>query len=147
MKKSVISFLFICTVVILFTGFGEEQTDLSANPSSDEALSGLVFIPDSWNYGGINCGSSSTYGFELKNNGSTTASGQVFVYGGPPFSCTSGCSFNLSPHQSQIVTIKFAPYYEGAANTTIYAIDTNASASGNGVEPSEDPKNPVCQEP
>lgn len=101
---------------------------------TEKVQSGLVFIPSSHDFGDVSCGDYRTYGLEIKNNGAFHESGQVYVVsGGPPFTCISGCSYSIAPGESHYyATIKFEPFYEGSANSTVYAGTASASVSGNG---------------
>lgn len=159
MKKSFISILLLCIFAILFSRIATGQPFMSEEPDpevtehtmdhSEGAFSGLVVIPNSYNYGEWYCTHSVTFGFEIKNNGTTNMSGNVFINGGPPFTCVSGCSFSLSPRQSQLAYIKFEPFYEGPASGTLIAgVGATASLSGEGeeLEDEEDPLYPLCEE-
>lgn len=157
MKKSFISILLLCIFAVMFSRVAAGQPFISEEPvhevaehsmdNSVEAFSGLVVIPDSHDYGGWYCTHSVTYGFQIKNNGATSISGSVYIYGGPPFSCVSGCSFSLSPGQSQLAYVKFAPVTEGPKSGTLIA-GTGATASligeGEELDDTNDPLYPLC---
>ena len=92
-----------------------------------------MFIPSSHDFGTVGTGSHKTYNFQLKNNGASQASGSVYLFGDPDYSCIAGCSYNLNYSQSQYVTIRFAPCNTGELDITIYAGSAQATASGVGV--------------
>ena len=155
MKQSFIFILITCTIAILYSEVAKGQPLIDESSvsevmkHSEEASSDLVVHPSSHNYGERFCTDSVTFGFQIKNNGATNQSGSVVVYGGIPFSCISGCSFNLSPGQSQLAYIEFAPFYEGSSNGTLIAgSGATASLSGEGIEleDTDNPLYPLCDE-
>lgn len=116
-----------------------EINEITRDSSSVQLNSNLVFIPSSYDFKERSETTVQTYGFQLKNNGATSSSGQVFVYGDQPFSCYSGCSFSLAPSQSQYVDIEFAPCEipyldEIPYDATIYANNAQASVEGIGID-------------
>lgn len=122
----------------MFAGMAAGQPLSAENPApgvaehSEEAFSGLVFIPSSHNFGEVGISNDKTYNFQLRNDGTQT-SGTVFLLGDPEFACISGCSYNLLPTQSQYVTIRFTPCDIDEFDVTIYAGSAQATATGEGV--------------
>jgi hypothetical protein len=77
----------------------------------------ITVTPDSLNFGDVVVGSYAEKTFTVKNSGSGTLSGKAETSG--PFSCESGCLYNLSAGQSQNITIRFSPTAAGDANGSV----------------------------
>jgi len=127
---------------------GPASTDCSSNPSGASDCRSYIEIvygiptpeisvtPSSRSFGEVNIGSSDNETFIVENVGTGTLSGSVSGLASP-FSCVSGCSYNLSAGQSQTTTIRFSPTSEGNfSDTAIFsgADGSNNSVSGVGVE-------------
>ncbi|MCX6738367.1 MAG: choice-of-anchor D domain-containing protein [Candidatus Parcubacteria bacterium] len=77
----------------------------------------ISVTPASLSFGNVNIGLSSYLDFTIQNTGGGTLSGSVTGLAAP-FSCTSGCSYNLSGGASQTATIQFSPTSAGSFSDT-----------------------------
>lgn len=101
----------------------------------------ISVTPPSLSFGNVNIGLSSYLDLTIQNTGGGTLSGSVTGLAAP-FSCTSGCSYNLSGGTSQTTTIRFSPTSAGSFfDTTDFSGGGGASSgvSGTGVDPN------ICQ--
>jgi hypothetical protein len=115
---------------------GGDNSSASSSPEVQEdaslqAMQNLKFDPTSYDFGPSGY-STHYFTFYLKNYSTQPASGSVAIYGDDPFSCYSGCTYNLGHNESQAVMITFTPTANQSYNATLYAGNASASVSGSG---------------
>ena len=104
------------------TGHGKVEIILLEEPEIPQ----ISVSPDPLDFGDVEINSSKDLDFTVKNIGTGTLSGSVTGLS-DPFSCLSGCSYNLSANAEQAVTIRFSPLTADNFNQT-------ANFSGGGGE-------------
>jgi hypothetical protein len=95
----------------------------------------ISVTPSSQNFGDVYIGSTKDLMFTVQNSGQGTLNGSVSGLSAP-FSCVSGCSYNLSAGASQTTSIRFSPTSEGSfSDTAVFSggDGANRNVSGNGI--------------
>jgi len=92
----------------------------------------LSLAPADFNFGNVAVGETRDQTFTLKNNNvGGTAGGALTVPA--PFSCVSGCSYNLVGGGTQNVTIRFSPTVAGSITKTVTAGQTLSGGNIGGI--------------
>jgi len=98
-----------------------------------EAVLAIEVIPTTLNFGNLMTNTSSTLNFTVRNTGGGTLTGRVNELS-DPFSCVSGCNYNLTAGRSQEVIIRFSPTATGSFSNVIeFAGAENISRSVKGI--------------
>jgi hypothetical protein len=110
----IISLLLLIAVISSYLIFSKDNIEIKAQ--SEPVMN---VTPNSLDFGDVVVGSGSyaEKTFTVENIGSGTLSGKAETSG--PFSCESGCSYDLLAGQSQNVTIRFSPTAIGDANGSV----------------------------
>jgi len=104
------------------------------------ATPAISVIPSSLDFGIVNVGSSADKNLTVKNVGGGILTGNAST--NSPFTIVSGGSYNLSPDESQTVTVRFAPTSEETflGNITFTGGgEASAAVSGTGIIPPPPP--------
>lgn len=87
-----------------------------------------VVSPSSVDYGTVVVGQTNSLPFLVVNNGGSSLTGTAAVAG--PFAVTTGSPYNVSPGQTQAVTVSFIPSAEGVfTNSVVFASNGGGSTN------------------
>jgi hypothetical protein len=93
----------------------------------------ISVTPTQFDFGNVILGASSNFDFVISNTGTVNISGSASGLS-LPFSCVSGCSYNLAPLATSSVSIRFAPTEEKTSlNTISFSGGSGSTANVSGI--------------